>query len=553
MPFMSGKQTFLEILRAEGVRVIFGNPGTTELPLMEALAATDAVKYVLGLQEAVALAMAGGYGLASHELAVVSVHAAPGLGNAMGMLYDARKAGVPMLVIAGQHDQGFRLTEPVLWADLTELARPLVKWSYEVQSLAELPRVLHRAAKTAFAPPSGPVFLALPGDVLNAQGEIEIYPPTRLAPRLRADRDAILAAAERIAAAERPVIVAGDAVEQGDAHADLIELAETAGAAVFTECIANTMPIAATHPLARGPLGRMASHVQSTLSPYDLIVSIGADLFTVTLPMGAEPLPPGVPVIHLDSDPWEIGKNHATAVALLGDVKATLPELIDALKAAHSDEQRRNAEQRLTRLREQGVESQRALRQKAAAMRDGASIRPLALYAALSDVIPDDAIIVEEAISAAPGVREFLVRPHPHSFFGLRGGGIGWGMAAAAGIKLASPNRPVIALIGDGSALYTPQVLWTVAHERLPVVYLILNNRSYHILKQRSPVRAGADRSAFVGMDITDPPIDFVDLARSFGVPAARASTIDDAMAALQAALASAKPFLIDVLIDSGP
>src|ERR1700689_5079775 len=166
---MSGKRAFLDLLKQEGVKVMFGNPGTTELPLMDAFAVEHDIQYILGLQEAALMAMADGYAQASGNVAVLNLHVAPGLGNAMGMLYDAQKAGSPILGTAGQHDQGFNVTEPILWADLPTLARPLVKWSAEVQRLADLPRMVHRAAKTAQAPPSGPVFLSLPADVLKEE------------------------------------------------------------------------------------------------------------------------------------------------------------------------------------------------------------------------------------------------------------------------------------------------------------------------------------------------------------------------------------------------
>src|SRR5262245_53831401 len=171
VPMMSGKKAFLELLKQEGVDIIFGNPGTTELPLMDAFAVDNEMRYVLALQEAAVMAMADGYAQASGKLAVVNLHVAPGLGNAMGMLYDAQKAAAPILVTAGQHEQSFNVTEPILWADLPTIARPLVKWSSEVHRLADLPRLVHRAAKTALAPPTGPVFLSLPGDIMNAEGE----------------------------------------------------------------------------------------------------------------------------------------------------------------------------------------------------------------------------------------------------------------------------------------------------------------------------------------------------------------------------------------------
>ena len=185
---MSGKRAFLDLLKQEGVEMMFGNPGTTELPLMDAFATENELRYLLGLQEAAVMAMADGYAQASGKLAVVNLHVAPGLGNAMGMLYDAQKAGSPILVTAGQHEQSFTATEPILWADLPTIARPLVKWSSEVHRLADLPRLVHRAAKTALAPPTGPVFLSLPGDILRADADIDLPAPTRVAPRLRGDR-----------------------------------------------------------------------------------------------------------------------------------------------------------------------------------------------------------------------------------------------------------------------------------------------------------------------------------------------------------------------------
>ena len=225
MAVITGRRAFLELLKQEGVDILFGNPGTTELPLMDALAAEDGIGYVLGLSEAAVMAMADGYAQASGRLVVVNLHVAPGLGNAMGMLYYAQKSAAPILVTAGQHEQGFNVTEPILWADLPGLARPMVKWAAEVHRLADLPRLVHRAAKTALAPPTGPVFLSLPGDILMAEGDIDLSAPSRVAPRLRGDRDAIEAAAALLARAERPVIVAGDAVAQSRAHGELVALA----------------------------------------------------------------------------------------------------------------------------------------------------------------------------------------------------------------------------------------------------------------------------------------------------------------------------------------
>jgi benzoylformate decarboxylase len=333
MTVLSGKRAFVELLKQEGVEIIFGNPGTTELPLMDALAVESRLHYVLGLQEATVMAMADGYAQVSGRLAVVNLHVTPGLGNAMGMLYDAQKAGAPILVTAGQHDQNFTFTEPILWGDLPRIARPLVKWSSEVHRLSELPRAIHRAAKTALAPPTGPVFLSIPGDVLTSEADLDLGAPTRVAPGLRGDAGAIEQAAALLAKAERPVIMAGDAVAQSRAHGDLVRIAELLGAPVYPEGVANTASFPASHPLFKGAMVRVAPQIRAILDQHDLLFSVGGDLMTMSLPSEIEPIPPGLKIIHLDSDPWELGKNYPTEVAILGDPRATLAELLAVLEA----------------------------------------------------------------------------------------------------------------------------------------------------------------------------------------------------------------------------
>ncbi len=226
MPVMSGKRAFLDLLKQEGVNIMFGNPGTTELPLMDAFAVENDIRYILGLQEAALMAMADGYAQASGKLTVLNLHVAPGLGNAMGMLYDAQMAGSPIMVTAGQQDTEYLVEEPILSADLATLAKPFVKFSAQVERLNDLPILVHRAAKTALAPPTGPVFLSLPGDILKSDGDIDLLEPTRVAPRVRGDIDAVNAAADLLAKAQSPVIMAGDAVAQSRAHKELAALAE---------------------------------------------------------------------------------------------------------------------------------------------------------------------------------------------------------------------------------------------------------------------------------------------------------------------------------------
>jgi len=549
---MSGKRAFLDLLKQEGVEIVFGNPGTTELPLMDAFAVENDIRYVLGLQEAALMAMADGYAQASGKLTVLNLHVAPGLGNAMGMLHDAQKAGAPILITAGQQDLQFLATEPILSADLPRLARPLVKWATQVDRLADLPRLVHRAAKTALAPPTGPVFLALPGDILKDEAELELMAPTRVAPRLRGDAEAIAAAAELLAKAQRPLIIAGDAVAQSRAHAELAELAELIGAPVYTEFVPSTASFPASHPLFRGAMIRTAPEVRKVLDQYDLLFSVGGDLFTLSLPHAIDPMPPGLPLIHLDTDPWEIGKNYPAQVAILGDPKATLPDIAASLRERMSGGQRAAARQRLHAASEAAMAERQALKDKARALAGATPVQPLALLEAIGEMLPKDAVVVEEALSSAVGIRSLIASEDPQSYFGLRGGGIGWGLPAAIGVKLALPDRPVVALVGDGSSLYTMQGLWTAARYRIPVIWVILNNTSYRILKQRLVAMRGLAEQAdtFVGMELVDPAVDFVSLARSLGIEAQRAKTVAEATDLVAQGLKGGSALLIDVDMD---
>lgn len=552
MPTMPGKTALLELLKQEGVRVMFGNPGTTELPLMDALAAEKELRYVLALQEAPAMCMADGYAQASGQCSVVNLHAAPGLGNAMGMLYDAQKGGAPILVTAGQHEQRFNFTEPLLWADLPSIARPFVKWSEEVRRLEDLPRAIHRAVKTALAPPMGPVFLSLPGDILTASADLDLGHPSRVASGIRGDAGAIARAAAIIAKADSPVIIAGDSVAQGDALAELVAFAEALGAPAYDEGMATRAMFPSSHPLYRGAIVRLPASIRGILTQHDLLVSVGADLFTLSLPADVESVPEGYPIVHLDTDSWELAKNYPEKVSILGEPKATLPELTAAVLAARSRAEADSAVERLTRVKADGVSGLAKLHAMADAVSERQPIHPMALLRTLGRVLPDDAVVVDESISSGVGLRRFLKSDDAKSFFGGRGGGIGWGLPGAIGVKLALPERPVVALIGDGSAMYTIQGLWTAAHERLNVVFIVINNYSYRILKQRTNAMKAlaAQADTYVGMELDNPRVDFVSVAKGLGLTAHKATTLADLGDLLKQGLAASGPTLIDVEVD---
>jgi benzoylformate decarboxylase len=552
MPFISGGQAFLEVLKQEEVRYIFGNPGSTELPLMDALAGQKEIRYFLALHEGVAISMADGYARASGKLGVVNVHISPGIGNSMGMLYNAYKAGSPLLVTAGQQDQRFALTEPVLWSDLPDVARPFVKWSYEIRRLEDLTRAIHRAAKVATSPPTGPVFISLPMDVLRAEGEVDLASPTGVDPRIRPSHAAIEAAAEMLSKAKHPIIIAGDAVASGDAHSELARAAELIGAPVYQETFPGACNFPSSHPLSLGPLVRDQRSTRAALQGADVIFSVGADLLTMSLPSDVDPMPPGLKIIHLDPNPWEIGKNYPAQVAMFGDPKETLPELERALDERLNADQRKEARLRQASIREAREKTLLQLRQKASEERNRVPMTPLVFMEVISDSLPRNAALVDESISSGRALRDLLKSEDPKSYFGHRGGGIGWGIPAALGVRLALDDRPVVALVGDGSAMYSFQGVWTAAHYHLGVVFVICNNSSYRILKERTYALQGfsAKADSYIAMDLEQPPIDFVGLAQSLGVPGKRAERPQEVKQVLTHALAQDGPFLIEVAID---
>lgn len=546
----AGKHIFLDILHSEGVEMIFGNPGTTELPLLDAFVVEDRLRYILGLNEVVVMGMADGWAQATGRLAVCNLHAAPGLGNAMGMLYNAAKAGAPVLVTAGQQDMSIRLTEPLLWDDLATMARPLCKWSFEVSSIEELPRAVRRAAKVALTAPTGPVFLSIPGDVLTAiaPADLDLGAPTRIGQGLRGDAAEVAKAAELIRAAENPIIFAGDCIANRDAFAEIVAFAEAVGAPVYMEGMANRAAFPSNHPLFAGTVPRMTPALRAAMQDHDLLISIGADLLTQSQATGVEALAPGTPVVHLDDEPWQIGKNFPATAAIQGCPKATLPELT-ALLAGCGAARRADVEAAIT-------QAKAALLAKAEAAMDASPLDPLAVLKRLGEVMPDDAIIIEELLSSGMNVvRSLLPATRPDSWFGMRGGGIGVALPQAAAIKLAKPERPVVALSGDGSLMYSAAALWSLAHYKLPVVTIIFNNSSYRILKQRT--RAIGDHSArenrFVAMDLTEPAIDFMALATAHGVQGVRVESIPALIEAFTAALASDTPTLIEVPVARTP
>lgn len=548
---MTGRQAFIKLLLDEGVTHLFGNPGTTELAIMEAVPQFPELTYVLGLQESIVVGMADGFARASNQLVACNLHCAPGLGHAMGAIYNAKFSGSPLLITAGQYEVGYGLQEPLLYEPLVPIAAPLVKWAFEVTRIEDLPRIIRRAAKIARTPPMGPVFISLPGSVLDEEAEIEFGFPTRVDTGMRPSDRALQDIAEKLLAAKKPVIVAGREIANADMFAEACELAELLGAAVYQESVPYNARYPSSHPTCMGDLTRNQKKVRQTLEQYDFLLCLGADLLRMSPMSTVEPLPPEMPVMHITEREWELGKNYSTATAVRADVKETLLALLPVLRSMRTAEQAKQAQARLADLATRNWSANRA--KTHAELESSASTTPIDqryLVRQLVDALPKDVIVVDETLTAAPAISAMLPMDNPQAYYGLASGGLGFGMAGAVGVALAQPTRPVVATIGDGSAMYSIQSLWTAAHLKLNITYVIINNRSYRIIKERLLAMRGTDD--FVAMDMDNPAIDFAGVAKSMGMPSQVVTDPTKLADVLKAAMASGGPNLVEVIVSRG-
>jgi benzoylformate decarboxylase len=550
---MNVAAVLMEILRAVGVRYLFGNPGTTELPFLDALP-DSGLEYVLGLQEATAVAAADGYAQASGQVGVVNVHVAPGLANSLSILHNAARSKSPLLVTAGQQDTRFLMHEPILAGDLVRMAEQFTKWSYEIRRAEEAPVALRRALQVALTPPTGPVFLSLPMDLMSPAVEDTGAGPTSIAARGRPDPGAVTRAAELLAGARAPIVIAGDGVARSQAVSELTALAELVGARVHGEPVYRRTNIAGDHALWRGGLFPSPGAVRKALEECDVLLIVGANVFTWFLHTEGAPFPRGLRVIQIDDDPWEIGRSYPVALGIAADPRTTLAELSGVLRDRMSEAERHAAAARVERIGKARADVMARVRAAAQAEADRTPIGQAHLMHTLASVLPRDAVVVDESATSLPFVLRYVPFSTPGSFFGGKTGTLGWGMGAAIGVQLGSPGRKVVATIGDGSLMYAPQALWTAAHYQLPITYVVPNNSSYAILKSGmlSLDLASAKRGIYPGMDLVEPTIDYVGLARSLGVRAERVEKPASLHEVLAGCLAHPGPTLVDVAIDRG-
>ena len=551
MKKITGRSAFLSILRSEGVTHLFGNPGTTELPIMHALKDYPEIKYILGLQESIVVAMADGYSRATGNLSACNVHVAPGLGNAMGAIYNANFVGSPVIITAGQQEQGHGLMEPMLYGPLVQMAEPLVKWATEVTRLEDLPRILRRAAKIAMSPPTGPVFISLPGDILNAEAKLDLGKTTRIKYSIKPDDETLINIKKKMLQAKKPIIISGHEVAQTNAFDEITKFSEIIGAPVYQQTVPHGSHYPSEHKTYKGALPRDQVKVKSILEDYDLLICIGSDVLRMSVWNATEPLPKNMSIIHISIRDWEIGKNFYTEEAILGNVKTTLSALNKIVEMDIKKSYIQRSNNRLKKIEENNwSKNKELLTLQTLKDKNKKPISPNWLMMSITDHISKNNIVIEEALVSSRNLLKFLPFKNNKDFYGLASGGIGWAISGSIGVSLANPTKTIIAIIGDGSSMYAIQSIWTAAHYNLPIIYVIANNEGYRIIKER--LESFHKNTTFIGMDFNKPKIDFVKIANAMGVESTKVSKPQDLKGLFKKIFKYKKPYLIEVLLEKG-
>jgi benzoylformate decarboxylase len=512
-----------DLLRRHGVTAIFGNPGSNELPFLKDFPAD--FRYFHGLHEGVAMGMADGYAQATGKPALVNLHSAAGTGNGMGALANAWNSHTPLIVTAGQQTRAMVGVEALLTnLDSTQLPRPLVKWSYEPSIAQDVPLAMSRALHMAALPPSGPVYLSVPYDDWAAEADPQSS--ALLDRQVHAvgsfDGQSLSRVVERLNASKNPVLVLGPEVDACRANAHAVRLAEKLRAPVWVAPSAPRCPFPTTHPYFRGLLPAAIKGISGALTGHDLIVVIGAPVFRYHQYEPGAYLPEGAELIAVTSDAQEAARA-PVGDAIVGDIHATLQALAENVH--QSDRPSPTAQAR-----------------PVPAEIGPGPLSPEAVLDVIAATAPSDAIYVNESTSTTDFLWRRLPMQEPGSYYFGAAGGLGFAMPAALGVQLAEPSRRVIAVIGDGSANYSITALWTAARYKIPVVFLILKNGTYGALRWFAEL---LKVDHVPGLDV--PGIDFLSLAKGYGVEGVRAAAADDLKQALTAALGSQAPTLIEV------
>ena len=549
---MTGKQALLEMLKAEGVEYIFGNPGTSEGPIIDLLGDYPEFRYILTLQESVAVGMGEAYARATGRASFVSLHVDSGLANGIALMLDALNTGTPMVVTSANYDAR-KVNETI--TDLANLVRPVTKWAVELNHPDQIPSVIRRAFNEANSHPKGPVYVGFTSNALEGMAEMNIVPSQPVHDATRPGADGIAEAATLLMDASRPVMLVGDRLSDDDALDQAVELAELMGLPVYQARGAEAA-FPTTHDQFLGALSLRVTQQRTVLQEVDLVLAVGSDPFEELFYWGDVILPPDAKLVHIDPDRKAIGRSEPTDVGIVGHCGLALSDLIAALKERLSPGDFAEIEQRKQAVIQQRRDNRAAFEESVAEKWDHKPMTPARMMSELADAIPDNAIVVDDSISNRGTMRHYFQAERRGDLRGVRGQSIGGGMGATMGTQCANPDRPVFGIIGDGSAMMTIQGLWTAANDNIPCIFVICNNGMYRVLKvnfnvyQQDVLELPETSGGRLLYSDFGTPFDMAAIANSMGVHGERITEPSQIKPAVDRAVASGKPALLDMVID---
>ena len=549
---MTGKQALLEMLKAEGVEFIFGNPGTSEGPIIDMLGDYPEFRYILALQESVAVGMGESYARATKKASFVSLHVDSGLANGIALMLDAYNTGTPMVVTSANYDVR-KITEGK--TDLAGLVRPVTKWAVELTYPDQIPSAVRRAFNEANSHPKGPVYVGFTSNALEGSADMNIVPSRPVHDSPRPSLEGIKEAASLLMGASRAIMMVGDRVSDDGAVDQAVELAELLGLPVYQSRGAE-VSFPTTHGQFLGNLSlRVADH-RAILQRVDLVLAVGMDAFEELFYWGDVILKPETKLIHIDPIPGRVGKSEPTDVGIVSHCGLALEALIAAIKPLLSPADTEEVSHRAQAIVEESKQSRDSFARSVAAKWDSRPMIPARMMSELAAALPDNAIVVDDAISNRAALRHYFKATKRGDIRGVRGQSIGGGIGATMGTQCANPDRPVFGIIGDGSAMMTVQGLWTAANDNIPCIFVICNNGMYRVLKvnfniyQKDVLELPETSGSNLLYSDFGTPFDLAAIANSMGVHGERIVDPEEIKPAVDRAVASGKPALLDIVID---
>lgn len=549
----TGNQKMIEQFLADGMDHMFGNPGTVEQGFLDALKDYPEMKYVLNLQESVAVLMADGYARASQKPTLVQLHSSPGIGNAVGALYQAKRGHAPLVVIGGDAGVKYLNMDAQMAADLVGMMEPVTKYATCVTDSRSLLRTIRRATKIAATAPMGPVYVCVPMDILDEINDELVLPTSIPSTRVLPSEDLVDEAARMLLRAEKPMIFVGDGVAYSDATEELESVAEMLGAEVYGVEFGDFI-MDNTHPLYQGTTGHMfGSHSLPITTKGDCNLVVGTYMLPEVFPHLGEIYNPEAKVIHFDLNDYEIAKNHRVDLGVVCDPKLSLRALLNRLGELMTEEQKKKVADRITHIgeaKQEKIDAEKAIDSEVA----GSTPIVMSDFAkALADKLPEDYVIFDEALTSSPPLTRYIPPRNPGSIFYTRGGSLGIGIPGAIGVKIKHPEKTVVGFTGDGGSMYTIQALWTAVRHKVGAKFVVCNNGSYHLLQlnidQYWKEQDIQEHYYPIPFDLSYPALHFDKIAQSMGVKSVRVEKPQQISAAIDQMFADDEPFLIDLVI----